>query len=127
MKAPARARPGADRRPRDHFRSEASKIETLFLSRFRWRRGGARLSESIAPPVGCHVFPGDGECSLGRLLPADAGEVHLVAAGDLEGSCDTRCRWGEQGGRVYTTALATLTLEVYYRYLPMYGGKTAGN
>ena len=47
--------------------------------------------------------------------------------GDLEGSWDTNCKWGKQGGRVYTTALATLTLEVYYRYLPMYGGKTAGN
>jgi hypothetical protein len=28
--------------------------------------------------------------------------------------------WGSRGGRVYTTALSTLTLEVYYRYLPMY-------
>ena len=28
--------------------------------------------------------------------------------------------WGTRGGRIYTTALATLTLEVYYRYLPMY-------
>ncbi len=27
---------------------------------------------------------------------------------------------GNRGGRVYTTALATLTLEVYYRYLPLY-------
>jgi hypothetical protein len=24
------------------------------------------------------------------------------------------------GGRIYSTALATLTLEVYYRYLPLY-------
>lgn len=28
--------------------------------------------------------------------------------------------WGGCGGRVYTTALATLTLEVYYRFLPLY-------
>jgi len=27
------------------------------------------------------------------------------------------------GGKIYTTTLATLTLEVYYRYLPMFGGK----
>ena len=26
-------------------------------------------------------------------------------------------------GKVYTTSMATLTLEVYYRYLPMFGGK----
>jgi hypothetical protein len=32
------------------------------------------------------------------------------------GSWNTTSRWGAQGGRNYTTALATLTLEVYYRY-----------
>ncbi|GAG45921.1 unnamed protein product, partial [marine sediment metagenome] len=25
-----------------------------------------------------------------------------------------------KGGRLYTTSLAILTLEVYYRYMPMY-------
>jgi hypothetical protein len=39
-------------------------------------------------------------------------------SGDLAGSWDPRCRWGPYGGRVYSTALATLSLEVYYRYLP---------
>ena len=29
-------------------------------------------------------------------------------------------RWGEQGGRIYTTALAVCTLEVYYRHLPIF-------
>jgi hypothetical protein len=41
-----------------------------------------------------------------------------VAFGD--GSWDPDDRYGHVGGRVYTTAMATLTLEVYYRYLPMY-------
>ena len=31
--------------------------------------------------------------------------------------------WGNRGGRIYSTTLATLTLEVYYRYLPMYSPK----
>ena len=28
--------------------------------------------------------------------------------------------WGEQGGRIMVTSLCCLTLEVYYRYLPLY-------
>ena len=41
--------------------------------------------------------------------------------GALDGSWDpSQSAWGgERGGRIYTTALGTLTLEVYYRYLPM--------
>ncbi len=36
------------------------------------------------------------------------------------GSWDPDCIWGGYGGRVYSTALATLCLEVYYRFLPLY-------
>lgn len=32
-----------------------------------------------------------------------------------------------QGGRLYTTALAACTLEVYYRHLPLYGGAAVGS
>lgn len=39
--------------------------------------------------------------------------------GDLDGSWDDKSKWASRGGRVYTTTMATLTLEVYYRYLPM--------
>ncbi|MGO8750239.1 MAG: hypothetical protein ACLQNE_30210 [Thermoguttaceae bacterium] len=28
--------------------------------------------------------------------------------------------WGAAGGRLYATSLALMTLEVYYRHLPMY-------
>jgi hypothetical protein len=41
-------------------------------------------------------------------------------SGDLEGSWDMDPNYGQRGGRVYSTVLSTLTLEVYYRYLPMY-------
>jgi hypothetical protein len=47
---------------------------------------------------------------------------HLVALQYREpescanGSWDPDGRWSPQGGRVYSTALAVLTLEVYYRY-----------
>ncbi len=33
---------------------------------------------------------------------------------------------GDQGGRLYNTAMAVLILEVYYRYLPLYGEKSLG-
>lgn len=36
-----------------------------------------------------------------------------------DGSWDPTSVWGASGGRVYSTALATLTLEVYYRYRPL--------
>lgn len=44
------------------------------------------------------------------------------AAYDSEaGSWDPDRVWGGYGGRVYSTAMSCLCLEVYYRYLPMYG------
>lgn len=41
--------------------------------------------------------------------------------GPAAGSWDPIDRWAVIGGRVYQTALAALMLEVYYRYLPLYG------
>ena len=39
--------------------------------------------------------------------------------GNNTGSWDhQKCRWTKDNGRLISTALATLTLEVYYRYLP---------
>ena len=43
-----------------------------------------------------------------------------VKEGPLAGSWDTDDLWGGHGGRVYTTSLAALALEVYYRFLPLY-------
>ena len=40
--------------------------------------------------------------------------------GSDAGSWDPNGMWGGYGGRVYSTATATLNLEVYYRYLPIY-------
>ena len=37
-----------------------------------------------------------------------------------EGSWDPDTVWGAYGGRAYSTAMAALCLEVYYRYLPLY-------
>jgi len=40
--------------------------------------------------------------------------------GDLAGSWDVDQMWGSYGGRVFSTALGAMCLEVYYRYLPLY-------
>jgi hypothetical protein len=44
-----------------------------------------------------------------------------VTSGDQEGSWNPRgVDEGKRGGRMYATAMALLTLQVYYRHLPMY-------
>lgn len=46
-----------------------------------------------------------------------------VTSGQLAGSWSPDTVWGRSGGRVYSTALACLCLETYYRYLPFYQGR----
>ncbi len=43
--------------------------------------------------------------------------------GDQKGSWDPVGPWGFAGGRVYSTALMTLCLEVYFRYAKVLGGR----
>lgn len=45
--------------------------------------------------------------------------------GDFAGSWNPRAPWGDYGGRVFSTALSTLCLEVYYRFLPLYQAEDA--
>lgn len=48
-----------------------------------------------------------------------------VTRGENAGSWDPRPPWGPYGGRLYSTTISTLCLEVYYRFLPLYqmGGR----
>ncbi len=41
-------------------------------------------------------------------------------SGDLAGSWDPVGPWGSVGGRLYSTTLCVMSLEVYYRFLPLY-------
>ena len=43
----------------------------------------------------------------------------LIRTQRRNGSWGNDNQWGARGGRIFTTAIATLTLEVYYRYLPL--------
>lgn len=47
-------------------------------------------------------------------------------SGQFAGSWEPVGTWAKYGGRIYSTALSTLCLEVYYRFLPLYqlGGGT---
>lgn len=42
------------------------------------------------------------------------------AAGSWDPNDPSKDQWGQSGGRIMMTSLSALTLEVYYRYLPLY-------
>ena len=44
-----------------------------------------------------------------------------------DGSWDPDGAWGDSGGRILYTSLSLLTLEVYYRHLPLYRREQGGN
>jgi hypothetical protein len=52
--------------------------------------------------------------------------AHQRKDGRAAGSWDPVGEWAKVGGRVYQTAICTLILEVYYRYLPLYSPEAAG-
>jgi len=64
------------------------------------------------------------KAELQERLQAALLPLQHRSGGPLDGSWDPDPVWGGHGGRVYATALAALTLEVYYRYLPMHGRAT---
>ena len=50
-----------------------------------------------------------------HLLRLQESEGHAAGSWNPQGA-----DWGKQGGRLYATSLAMMTLQVYYRHLPMY-------
>jgi hypothetical protein len=55
-----------------------------------------------------------------RRTLIDSQAKEGCAAGSWDPAKPTKDAWGEPGGRVMVTSLAALSLEVYYRYLPLY-------
>ncbi len=54
-----------------------------------------------------------------RILVEDQVKTGC-AAGSWDPERPELDSWGPQGGRLMVTSLSALTLEVYYRYLPLY-------
>jgi hypothetical protein len=55
-----------------------------------------------------------------RRVLIEAQEKEDCATGSWDPENPTSDTWGPQGGRLMTTCFAALTLEVYYRYLPLF-------
>lgn len=119
-----------------HPPSRAMTAEALLCRLMLERLSREQMDESVAYLL--QELPGEGESNfyywyyaslaLYQLQgPAwerwnEALKGHLLRTqrrdGAWAGSWDPDCRWGAHGGRLYSTAMATLSLEVYYRYLP---------
>jgi len=55
-----------------------------------------------------------------RRVLIDSQAKEGCASGSWDPNAPAADQWGSHGGRVMMTALSALTLEVYYRYLPLY-------
>ena len=65
-----------------------------------------------------HFFAAAAE-AMRRIL-IDTQNKDGCSAGSWDPKKPTKDAWGEPGGRLMMTSLSCLTLEVYYRYLPLY-------
>ena len=54
------------------------------------------------------------------LIESQVHDSATCAVGSWDPDKPTRDLWGVQGGRIMVTSLAALTLEVYYRYTPLF-------
>ena len=55
-----------------------------------------------------------------RRVLIESQEREGCATGSWDPDHPTADVWGEQGGRVMVTSLNALSLEIYYRYLPLF-------
>ena len=90
----------------------------------------SRMVKLLEARLGVAVF----ERQANRLTPTPAGRNYQAGLGPILDAlvhltdtvtASARRRplttvWASYGGRVYTTAMSALCLEVYYRHLPLY-------
>jgi hypothetical protein len=92
---------GADLQPQDFYYWYYATLGIFQAGGASWNTWNDRLKKALVPSQ-------------------RKGGVKDGSLQDLEGSWDPVSGWDNNGGRVYTTALGALCLEVYYRYLPLY-------
>jgi hypothetical protein len=80
-------------------------------------RGPANMYYNYYGSLALHLA--DAEWSSWNLAMQQELLSRQVRNGSPAGSWDPNTVWGGCGGRVYTTAMGALCLEVYYRYLPI--------
>ncbi len=109
-KADARVRAGAELIAREVPSLEASKVDY-----YAWYYAALALFQVDGPsgPLWSRWNQGMVGALVKSQNPADC----------KRGSWEPIDRWGCEGGRVYATAINALTLEVYYRYENVLGGK----
>ncbi len=85
---------------------------------YYWYYGSLALFQYDGPDGAS--FKAWNEAMTKALLPSQREQKDGCSFGSWDVNVD---RWGFEGGRVYTTAINTLNLEVYYRYASAFGGK----
>jgi hypothetical protein len=111
-KADARVRSGAELIAREVPSLEPSKIDY-----YAWYYAALALFQVDGPsgPLWTRWNKG--------MVDALVTSQNKGATACADGSWEPIDRWGCEGGRVYATAINALTLEVYYRYENVLGGK----
>lgn len=140
---------GYDRKPGSSFRPTLASIGLLCRMYLGWKQdrnelvdGMARIAKTgpdtdyginmyynyYATQAIKHMYSGKPQWKKWNLEMRDFLVGTQEREGNLRGSWHfasrgTPDRWGLHGGRLYDTAMSCMTLEVYYRFLPIYDKK----
>lgn len=95
--------------PIDWARLRGQEADRLLDSSYYWYYGTLAQFQ-----MGGQFWPAWNAAMKRELL------ANQVKDGPMRGSWDPVGLWANAGGRIYSTALNALNLEVYYRYLPLY-------
>ncbi|MBI2478895.1 MAG: hypothetical protein HYV60_09755, partial [Planctomycetia bacterium] len=87
---------------------------------YYWYYGTIGLFQARSQATSTQVRLGESVWTQWNQALQDQLLIRQERRGDDAGSFSPDTVWGSYGGRVYSTAMATLCLEVYYRYLPVY-------